>query len=211
MELTKPGWSQGCFEPGEVLVHRRVRNGRVMHAMPLRVVSDRPDLTVLYSAPDTVFKSARTALGGKVHDFSDWVLTDVTWSGGSFLRLITPGAWHAVDVEFDAGGQFDGWYVNFQTPAVRRPHGFDIDDLVVDLVVTPDRTWRLKDAADFERAVAGGHISASAAGRALAELAEVTGRVARWELPFADENWPAWKPPASWLSPPMLPPGWDAS
>jgi hypothetical protein len=210
MDLTEPGSSQGSFRRGEVLLHRRVRNGRIMHAMPMRVVSDRPDLTVLYSAPNTAFKSARTSGGGKVHDFSDWVLADVSWVGGSFLRLITPGAWHAVDVEFDAQGKFDGWYVNFQTPAVRRPHGFDINDLVIDLVVTSDRSWYLKDAADFERAVADGHIPVGAAERVRSELAEVIGRVARWEPPFADGTWPAWKPPASWLAPPPLPPGWNA-
>jgi hypothetical protein len=210
VDLTKPGFSRGSFQRGEVLVHRRIRDRRVMHAMPVRVVSDRPELTVLYSAPDTAFKSARTADGGKVHDFSDWVLTDVVWAGGSFLRLITPGAWHAVDVEFDADGRFDGWYVNFQTPAVRGPHGFDIDDLVIDLVVTSDHAWHVKDAADFERAVADNHISAAAAARVRTELAEVIGRVARWEPPFADQAWPAWRPPASWLSAPALPPGWNA-
>lgn len=102
-----------------------------------------------------------------------------------------------------------GW-LNFQTPACRGKRGFDIDDLVIDLVVACDGRWRLKDAADFERAVADGHIAAAAAARVRTELAEVIGRVTRWESSFADQARPTWTPPASWLSPPALPPDWDA-
>lgn len=33
--------------------------------------------------------------------------------GGSLIRIVEPGAWHGVDVEFVADGRFDGRYVNF--------------------------------------------------------------------------------------------------
>ncbi|MEU8817088.1 hypothetical protein [Actinoplanes sp. NPDC048796] len=52
------------FERGEAIRYRQVRGGRVMLAAPLRVVEDTPERVVLYQAPDTAFKSARTA-GGK--------------------------------------------------------------------------------------------------------------------------------------------------
>ncbi|HEY2506887.1 MAG TPA: DUF402 domain-containing protein [Streptosporangiaceae bacterium] len=199
------------FESGEIVLYRRVRAGRILHAMPLRVVSDEPGLTVLYLAPDTAFKSMRTADGGKVRDFSrPSELTDVVWAGGSFIRLLRPNAWHAVDIEFLPGGQFDGWYVNFQTPARRRAGGFDIDDLVLDVIVMPDRSWQLKDEEDFELAISGGHVSAAAAARVRSELIEVTGMLERWDMPFADESWPSWTPLASWLARPELPPDWDA-
>jgi hypothetical protein len=35
----------------------------------------------------------------------------------SLIRLAEPGAWHCVDVEFDAAGEFIGWYINFQEPS----------------------------------------------------------------------------------------------
>lgn len=38
---------------------------------------------------------------------------DVVWMGGSLIRIVEPGAWHGVDVEFVADGRFDGRYVNF--------------------------------------------------------------------------------------------------
>lgn len=193
------------FTIGEIIVYRRVRDGRVMLAAPLRVVEDTPECVVLYQAPNTAFKSARTAGGSKVHDFSSWILTDVVWSGGSLLRLIRPGDWHCVDVEFDARGEFVSWYVNFQTPFRRTASGLDTDDLVVDLVVTPDRGYRVKDADDYRRAVADGHVLADSAAHVEIELARMIERVRRWETPFADSRWPTWRPPAEWSAPPALP------
>lgn len=202
--------AQRWFQPGEVVLYRRVRRGRVLHAMPLRVISDDPARTVLYLAPDTAFKSMRTRDGGKVRDFSGpWAVADVIWAGGSFIRLQRPGAWHVIDVEFGPDGRFDCWYVNFQTPARRWTGGFDIDDLVLDVVVGPDRSWQLKDAEDFELAIADGHVSAADADRVRSELAAVIGMVERWDAPFADASWPAWTPPPGWRLAPELPPGWD--
>jgi hypothetical protein len=192
------------FQIGEVILYRQVREGRVMLAAPLRVVEDTPERIVLYQAPDTAFTSARTADGSKVRDFSSWILTDVVWTGGSLLRLIRPGDWHCVDVEFDSRGEFESWYVNFQTPVQRTARGLDTDDLVVDLVVTPDRGYRVKDADDYRRAVADGHVSADSAAHVEIELARVIERVRRWETPFAEDRWPAWTPPAGWSSPPSL-------
>src|SRR5262245_46150730 len=107
------------FLPGDVVWWRRVRAGRIMSATPLRVVADSSAHSVLYQAPDTAFKSARRADGGKVHDFGEWVLADVVWAGGSLLRLVSADEWYCVDIEFDAQGRFDGWKVNFQTPVIR--------------------------------------------------------------------------------------------
>jgi len=190
------------FRTGEVVLYRRVRDGRVMFAAPLRVVEDSPQHTVLYQAPDTAFRSARNADGSKVRDFSSWVLKDLVWAGGSLLRLIRPGDWHCVDLEFNAHGEFESWYINFQTPVHRTAGGFDTDDLVLDLVVTPDRRHRVKDADDYRRAVADGHISADSAAHVDIELARMIERVRRWAEPFADTRWPAWTPPAEWTSPP---------
>lgn len=189
------------FRTGEVVTWRRVRDGRVMSVVPLRVVEDSAALTVLYQAPDTPFKSARTPGGGKVRDFGEWVLADVVWTGGSLVRLAPADAWHCVDIEFDAQGRFDGWKINFQTPVRRTANGFDTNDLVVDLVVAPDRSWEVLDADDLSRAVAAGHVTVQDAERARAELAEFLSRVQQWEAPFDDERWPQWTPPASWAVP----------
>ena len=79
-----------------------------MTAVPMRVIADAPDPTVLYQAPDTAFRGARTPAGAKIRDRSaEWVSVDLVWAGGSLIRLIEPHAWQCVDVEFDAAANFD--------------------------------------------------------------------------------------------------------
>ena len=185
-----------------------------MTAIPMRVVADSPGRTVLYLAPDTAFRGARTPAGTKVRDLSSWVSTDLVWAGGSLIRLIEPGAWHCVDVEFDAAGEFIGWYVNLQQP-VRRAGSrfdtvrFDTVDLVLDLVVDPARSWRLKDEDDFQRAITDGHINAETGNRVRAEAERMIGVLAADGSPFCESEWLGWRPPADWTIPP-LPADWAA-
>jgi Protein of unknown function (DUF402) len=192
---------------GEPVLCRKLRNGAVMNALPMRVVSDFPERTVLYLAPDTAFKGARTAAGTKVRDLSNWMSTDLVWVGGSLIRLIEPGVWHCVDVEFDASGEFIGWYVNLQEPVRRAGSRFDTVDLVLDLVVNPDRSWRLKDEDDFQRAISVGHLTAEAGNRARAEAERMIGVLAADGSPFCESEWLSWRPPADWTIP-ALPADW---
>jgi hypothetical protein len=193
--------------PGEPVLCRKLWNGAVMTALPMRVISDSPERTVLYLAPDTAFKGARTPAGTKVRDLSSWVSTDLVWAGGSLIRLIQPEAWHCVDVEFDAAGEFIGWYVNLQEPFRRAGSRFDTVDLVLDLVVAPDRSWRLKDEDDFRLAVTRGHLTAEAESRVRAEAERMIGVLASGGSPFCEPEWLEWRPPADWTVP-ALPLDW---
>jgi hypothetical protein len=178
-----------------------------MTALPMRVVSDSPEHTVLYLAPDTAFKGARTPAGTKVRDLSSWVSKDLVWAGGSLIRLIEAEAWHCVDVEFDAAGEFIGWYVNLQEPFRRAGSRFDTVDLVLDLVVAPDRSWRLKDEDDFQLAVTRGHLTAEVESRVRAEAERMIGVLAADGSPFCESGWLGWRPPADWTIP-ALPEDW---
>jgi Protein of unknown function (DUF402) len=193
--------------PGEPALCRKLRNGAVMTALPMRVVADSPERTVLYLAPNTAFKSARTPAGTKVRDLSNWVSKDLVWAGGSLIRLIEPRAWHCVDVEFGAAGEFIGWYVNFQEPFQRARSRFDTVDLVLDLVVAPDRSWHLKDEDDFQRAVSDGHLTAEVENRVRAEAERMIGVLAAGGPPFCETEWLGWRPPADWTIP-VLPEDW---
>jgi len=179
-----------------------------MTALPMRVVSDGPERTVLFLAPGTAFRGARAPGGGPVRDLSDWVSQDVVWAEGSLIRLVEPGAWHCVDVEFGPGGRFDGWYVNFQTPVRRSPTGIDTVDLVLDLVVAPDGGVRRKDEEDFALAVAQGHLDAATAERVLDDAERVTAAATAGAAPFDERHWLTWRPPAGWTVP-ALPAGWS--
>ena len=193
--------------PGEPVLWRKLWNGAVMTALPMRVVCDSPQRTVLYLAPGTAFRGARTATGDKVRDLSSWVSKDLVWAGGSLIRLTEPEAWHCVDVEFDAAGEFIGWYVNFQEPFRRAGSRFDAVDLVLDLVVAPDRSWRLKDEDDFRSAVANGHLTAEVEARVRAEAERMIGVLAAGGPPFCESRWLTWRPPADWTVP-ALPGDW---
>jgi Protein of unknown function (DUF402) len=205
--------------PGEPVLCRKLRRGAVMTAIPMRVVADSAERTVLYLAPNTAFRGARTPAGTKVHDLSSWVSMDLVWAGGSLIRLIEPGAWNCVDVEFGAAGEFVGWYVNFQEPFQRAGSRFetvrfdtvrfDTVDLVLDLVVAPDRSWRLKDEDDFQRAISDGHLTAEAGTIVRAEAERMTGVLAADGSPFGESEWLGWRPPADWTIPP-LPADWAA-
>jgi hypothetical protein len=196
------------FDRGDAVLYRELWGDAVMTALPLRVVSDTPERTVLYLAPNTAFRGARAPDGGRVRDLDGWVSTDVVWIGGSLIRLVEPGAWHCVDVEFDADRCFAGWYVNFQEPMRRTPAGFDTVDLVLDLVVAPDGACSRKDEEDFAKAVADGHIAADAAEQVLADAERMTSVMTDEARPFGERHWLTWRPPSEW-SVPVLPAGWD--
>ena len=193
---------------GDAALYRMLRDGAVMKALPMRVISDSPERSVLYLAPDTRFRSARTAAGEKVRDLSHWVSTDLLWRGGSLIRLTEPGAWHCVDVEFGAAGEFTGWYVNFQEPVRRSGARLDSTDLVLDLVVGTDRSWQLKDEDDFRQAVTAGHLSSETEARVREEADRIADVLAAGGPPFCDSPWLSWQPPADWAVPP-LPADWD--
>ncbi|MGA8462410.1 MAG: DUF402 domain-containing protein [Streptosporangiaceae bacterium] len=193
--------------PGEPVLWRKLWNGAVMTALPTRVVADSPERTVLYLAPDTAFRGGRTPAGTKVRDLASWVSKDLVWAGGSLIRLAEPGAWHCVDVEFDATGAFIGWYVNLQQPFRRAGSRFDTVDLVLDLVVAPDHSWRLKDEDDFERAVADGHLTAEVANRVRAEAERMIAVLVAGGPPFCESEWLGWRPPPDWTVP-ALPEDW---
>ena len=198
------------FNPGEPVLCRKLWHGVVWNAMPMRVIADAPARTVLYQAPDTAFRGARTPDGAKIRDFSaKWESMDLVWAGGSLIRLIEPDTWQCVDVEFDAAGNFAGWYVNFQEPVRRTTLGFDTVDLVLDLVVAPDRAWSLKDEDDFERAASAGHVQQRAAGQVRVAAERMISVVESGGPPFNERHWLNWRPPPHWTVP-ALPANWAA-
>lgn len=196
------------LSPGEPVLCRKLWHGTVMTAVPMRVISDAPARTVLYQAPDTAFRGARTRTGMKVRDRSEgWVSMDLIWAGGSLIRIVEPCAWQSVDVEFDAAGNFSGWYVNFQEPVRRTALGFDTVDLVLDLMVAADGTWSLKDEEDFEHAASTGQLQHHTADQVRVAAARMISVVEDGGPPFSEKHWLTWRPPPHWTVP-GLPVNW---
>jgi hypothetical protein len=189
-------------QPGETAVYRFIRNAKVRAAMPTRVVRDEDSLVALYLP---IGAGAKWAIGDgrpiRGQADLDWELRDHLWHTRNVLLLIRPGDWYSLELLWDDGGRFTGWYVNIQEPLRRSPIGFDTDDLILDLVVQPDGSSAWKDEDELAEAVVLGRFSEPEA----AEVRRIGERV------VASKPWPTgwedWRPDAGWPVP-TLPGDW---
>jgi hypothetical protein len=134
----------------------------------------------------------------------DWVHVDHEWDM-DHLWLLRPGDWHGLWVSW-VGGRHIGWYVNLQQPFTRTPLGIEAMDMLLDVVVEPDLTWRWKDEDEFADLLDCGLVDRAMGDRVRREGEAVIGRVERREAPFG-EPWPDWRPDPAWPRP-ELPADW---
>ncbi len=135
----------------------------------------------------------------------DWLFRELEWDVDT-LSLMRAGDSHAVWVSWLPSGEHWGWYVNLQEPFRRSGIGFETMDLMLDLIVDPDRTWRWKDEDELATFVERGVFDEALPERLRAEGLSVAGRAERNESPFS-EPWPEWRPDPDWERP-ELPQGW---
>ena len=204
------------FEQGETVVYQEVWRGRVWAARPMRVVEDSGEFLALWFPRQTRWKVPRTPPTrprpetraerfATMLELEDWVLRDFEWDVDS-LWLVRPGAWYAVRVGWRDGWEPWGWYVNFERPARRTPQGVQTMDLMLDVIVETDRSWRWKDEDELDALVAAGLFDDATAARVREEALSVIDRVEAGASPFGDP-WPDWRPDSAWTLP-ELPPGW---
>jgi hypothetical protein len=134
------------------------------------------------------------------------VFRDAEWDV-STLVLLREGDWHAVWVSWLDTGEQWGWYVNLQLPTRRTERGLETMDLMLDVTIDLDRTWRWKDDDELDTFVRRGVFDPALAERVREEGLRVARRAERNEPPF-DGPWPDWRPDPSWTLP-ELPAGWD--
>lgn len=204
--------------PLETCVVQEVWGGKVWAARPHRVVRDEGDFAVLWFPRGTRWKAPTTPPGRPREEnrgerlatcalSGEWVFRDAVWDVDT-LVLLRHGRWHAVWVSWLPSGEHWGWYVNLQRPFRRTEIGFETMDLVLDVIIDPDRSWRWKDEDELETWVRRGVVEPELAERIRAEGLEVVGRAERDEPPFS-EPWPEWRPDPAWELP-ELPEGWNA-
>jgi predicted RNA-binding protein associated with RNAse of E/G family len=136
----------------------------------------------------------------------DWNLADSVWDVSN-LWLLREGDWHAVWVSYLETGEHRGWYVNLQEPFRRSQRGVQTMDLMLDILVDPDHSWRWKDEEDFEMLITHNLLEAAAVSSVRDDAAKVIGEIERGDPPF-DETWLEWRPEGDWLLP-QLPEDWD--
>jgi hypothetical protein len=199
------------WRAGDTVVMRFLYDGRLRWSLPNVFVSSSDEHVVLYTSAGTRWIGPAGASEGEYVDqlANGWTVRSLVWHSTHVLRVTPWDAGHSVDLYWDAhDGRFLYWYVNFQSPLRMTQLGWDTSDHVIDIIVLPDRTWHMKDEADFARALDlqlwdGEH------GRAVrAEVDGVIERVQAWAPPFCD-GWEEWRPDPAWL-PPALPSGWDS-
>jgi hypothetical protein len=141
---------------------------------------------------------------------------------GHSVRLLFPGKPFEVSVFYETGsgparwvrhyfpdgkGPFYGWKVDLTSPFGRSAMGFDVIDEVLDIVVTPDRTYRWLDEDEMAHLIELGLYTEDDAdevrdaGRAVIKLIEAG------KPPFDDE-WVLWRPPQDLMLGPV-PEGWQ--
>jgi predicted RNA-binding protein associated with RNAse of E/G family len=201
--MPEPRWS-----PGDEIVFQEVWRGRLWSARPMTVVEDRGDRVALWlpygtrwMAPVTRGERIVTCL-----EFGDWVLDERRWDLSS-IWLLPADARHSVLVSWLPDGDFFGWYVNLQTPFTRTARGLQWMDLMLDVVIDPDRGWRWKDEDELQAAVDRDLISRGEASALRAEAESVIAQLEANAPPFS-EPWPDWRPDPAWAVP-SLRDGWD--
>ncbi|SCE95343.1 Protein of unknown function [Micromonospora haikouensis] len=200
------------FTPGQTLLRRHVRADTVTVVHPMRVVSDDDAGLLLWKPAGREYANLVDADGKTQHELPiDRMrrprLVRQAWRRHDILVLMLPQASYSVWWFFAEGG-FVGWYVNLETPYVRHVGGVDTTDLLLDVVIDPQRNWRWKDEDELAARV--GHPlypdadTADAVrreGKRLIRLAEDRA------YPF-DGTHVDFRPDPSWPDP-DLPAGWS--
>jgi protein associated with RNAse G/E len=135
----------------------------------------------------------------------EWTYTDHEWDVSN-LWILRPGTWYAVWVSWLPSGEHLGWYVNFQRPYRRTSLGIEAMDLMLDLVIEPDRSWHWKDHHEFEQLERLDLLDRDSIRQLRREAATVVASIEEGGSPFCDP-WPQWTPEPDWPIP-TLPSDW---
>ena len=202
---------------GQTVILQEVWRGQLWAARPMLVVDDRPERLALWFPRGTPWKAptnhpARPRLANRGERLADcaargeWVFRDAEWDVDTLI-LLEPDVGYAIWVSWLAEFEPWGWYVNLQEPFVRREHAVQTMDLMLDVIVDVDRTWRLKDEDELDAFVRRGVFSSVLAERIRSDAADAIARLEQNEPPFV-ESWHDWRPESSWRVP-RLPANWQ--
>jgi hypothetical protein len=144
------------FEPGRVITRRYLRGHWCTWAQAMRVIGDDEHGLLLWQPAGGDFATLVDAEGRTPHEVTPDQMRDPrlavrSWQG-DVLILMTPQTHYSVWWFFEEGA-FSGWYVNLEEPYVRHHDEVQTKDLVLDIVLTPQRRWKWKDADEFDRRI----------------------------------------------------------
>ena len=206
------------FNYGDVILRRSRRGDVVTWVQATRVVRDDAAGLLLWMPEGSGFGYRVDASGRQIREepidvVAQCTLAAGTWRDTSVLIWNPAGAAHSLWWFFQAQ-HFTGWYVNLEIRGPRWGYGpcrgIDVADMGLDVVVSPDRSWRWKDEEDFAAFTdAPGYWTAEQAAGARAEGQRVIALVENGSFPF-DGTHCDFAPDPTWPSP-ELSTGWDSA
>ncbi len=83
-----------------------------------------------------------------------WNLKVTTWKKTNVVMILIPDKFYSINLFWDnSTNNFQCYYINFQLPYKRTKYGFDTLDLDLDIVVSKDLKWELKDFPDYQKGI----------------------------------------------------------
>ena len=116
-----------------------------MGAAVARVVEDGPDRTIVYWPAGSRGRNTGPLVrdDGTLRTDVRPAMYDSEWTRRDVLCISYPDTPYAKWLLWDVPGwAFSGWYANLERPFERTARGFDLQDHELDVVISPDLTWR---------------------------------------------------------------------
>jgi hypothetical protein len=123
-----------------------------------------------------------------------------TWSGPGILAVCQPETMYSVWFFETGSGLRDSYYVNIEEAFTRTATGIESCDLVLDVVVNADHSYRYKDEDELEFAQQAGVISRAAAAGIRHAAAGAVATVGTWGFPF-NGGFEDFQPDPAWTVP----------
>ena len=184
-------------------MRREVWRGRPYGAWAGIVVSDDDGLLALYMPEGSPLAFGQDFFGAP----HPWSGKD-RWRGHGVLQLQRPAEMHAVWVFWDGPDRtFTAWYLNIQEPFRRTSIGVDTQDLELDVVLSPDGSWRFKDDERLEPWIERGRYTTAEVAAVRAEGGRIATELDAGRRWWSDD-WLGWRPDPGWPVP-ELPEGWE--
>jgi hypothetical protein len=189
------------WQAGDVIVERQVWHGRVTAGFPTIVVECTDEHLVTYVAPGAPFGFPVDPIHPSPSGRHPWYGRPA-WVGHGMLAVIPHGGDHSVMHYWHGDDRrFACWYINIQEPMRPTPIGFDSQDLELDIVVAPDRTWALKDDELLDQRVDEGRWTVAEAASIRAVGARIIDDVLEADAWWWDTKWASWEPDPSMVAP----------
>jgi hypothetical protein len=199
------------FAPGEALVRRHWRGGRLQRLHLVRVAADDEFGLRLWLPAGSPWWRLAAPDQDAAGDLSRVRLVREVWTGSDVLIWVPEQTSYAVCWRWE-DGLFAGWRATLEEPSVRWADrgcaGVDTADQALGVVVRPDLTWRWRDEEELQART--GHPlywTASQAAQIQATADRLVELVQARRFPF-DGTWCGFRPDASWTVP-ALPYGYD--